>query len=174
MDQYMYTGPPDLRSLLHPLWIVTWKHGCSCMALCMCPGQLISVPAPCLECVHASVHEFMSTQLPRYAPLPMHNLMETWVPVCGIVCLAQSPYFWTHTLVRMCTCISTWFMSTWLSMFAPCPMHSLVESWVSLYVSVFVYQSPKFCSNTLFRMCTCIRTWLYVHLTAHVYSTPYA
>ena len=63
---------------------------------------------PWLECVHASVHEFMSTWLPMSAPPPMHSLMKTWVPLCGIVCLSQSPYFWTHTSVRICTCISTW------------------------------------------------------------------
>ena len=92
------------------------------MSVCLCPSHLISVPTPCLECVHAPVHEFMSTLLPMYALPPMDNLMETWVP---------------------------------------------------LYGSVFVFQSPYFCSHTLYRMCTFISTCIYVDPTPHVSSTPY-
>ena len=40
--------------------------------------------------------------------------------------------------------------------------------------TVCVSQSPWCWSHTLFRMCTCIRTSIYVHLTAHVCSTSYA
>ena len=101
---------------------------------------------------------------------PMHTLMETLVPVCGIVCLSQSPYFLTHTLVRMCTMHQYMnFMFPWLS--APLPMHSLMESWVPLYCSVFMSQSPHFCSPTLVRMCTCISTCIHVHLIYHVCFT---
>ena len=149
---------PDLPCLLHPLCTVPWKHGflcvalcvyCShptsaptpwlqcvykyihvfmlkwipmsplipmhslmetwvpCMAQCMFPSNLISVPTPCLECVHASVHIFMSTQLPMLVQPPMHCYMETWIPLCGSVCVSQSPYHWSHTLIKMYTCIST-------------------------------------------------------------------
>ena len=84
----------------------TWLH---CMAQCMFPSHLISVPIPCLECVHASVHVFMSTQLSMLAQPPMHCYMETWISLCGsvCVCVSQSPYHWSHTLIKMCTCIST-------------------------------------------------------------------
>ena len=91
----------------HPSCIVPWRHGCSCMALCLCPSYLISVPTPCLECVHASVHVLMSTWVPNSAPSPLHSYMETWVPVCDTVCMFQSVHLWSHTLFRMCTCIST-------------------------------------------------------------------
>ena len=40
------------------------------MAVCLCPSHLISVVTPCLECVHASVHEFMSTWLLMSGPAP--------------------------------------------------------------------------------------------------------
>ena len=187
--------------------------------------HLISVLTPCLECVHASVDEFMSIWLPMFGPAPMHSLMETWVPLFVIVHVSQSPCLWSHTFFRMCTCISTWiyvhltshilstpmhslmetgcsymavclcpshlisvptpclecvhasvheFMSTWLSSSGPAPMHTLMSSWVPLYDSVFVSQSPHFCSHTLFRMCTCISTWIYVHLTVVIWSSPYA
>ena len=117
----------EYMSTLHsmsgpPLWIVTWKIGCPCESLHVCPSHLIFVPTPSLECVHASVHEFMSI---------------------------------------------------WLLMSGPAPMHSLMETWEALYGSVFVSQSSYFFCHTLFWMCTCISTWIYVYLTTHVMSTPY-
>ena len=93
--------------LVYPLWIVTWKVGCPCVSLCPCPIHPGCGPTPCLECVHASVHEFMSTWLLMSGPLPMHSLMETWVPLYGSVFVSQSSHFCCHTLFRMCTCIST-------------------------------------------------------------------
>ena len=60
------------------------------MAQCMFPSHLISLPIPCLECVHASVHVFMSTKLPMLAQPPMHCYMETWIPLCGSVCVCPS------------------------------------------------------------------------------------
>ena len=69
--------------------------------------HLISVLTPCLECVHASGHEFMSTWLHMSGPAPMRSLMETWVPLYGSVFVSQSSHFCCHTLFRMCTWIST-------------------------------------------------------------------
>ena len=104
----------DFMSTLHPmsgppLWIVTWKVGCPCVSLHVCPSHLIFVATPCLECVHASVHEFMSTWLLMCDPPPIHSLMGTWVPLYGSVFVSQSCHLCCHTLFRMCTCISTWF-----------------------------------------------------------------
>ena len=120
----MVLCPPDCPCVLHSLCIVWWKAGWPCTAVCLCPSHLISVPSPCLGFVHASVHEFMSTWLPMSAPPPMHSLMETWVPLCGIVCLLRSPCLWTHTLFRMCTCISMW-----IYVHCPCVLHSLCIVW---------------------------------------------
>ena len=78
------------------------------MAVCLCPSHLISVATPCLECVHASVHEFMSTLHPMSGPPPMDSYMESWVPLCVTLSVSQSPYICgSYTLFRMCTCIST-------------------------------------------------------------------
>ena len=108
MHQYMYLCPLDSQYHPKPLCIVWWKHGYSCMALCLCPSHLISVPRPCLECVHIPVHVFMSNQLPMLAQPPMDSYVETWVLVCGTVCVSQSPCLWSHTLIKVCTCnIST-------------------------------------------------------------------
>ena len=62
-----------------------------CMAQCMFPSHLISVPIPCLECVHTSVHVFMSTQLPMLAQPPIHCYMETWISLCDSVCVCVCP-----------------------------------------------------------------------------------
>ena len=165
--------PPDCPCLLHSLCIVWWKAGWPCTAVCLCPSHLISVPIPCLGCVHASVHVCMSTWLPMLANHPMDSYMERWVPVCGTVCVCLShtacgPIPWlkcVHGSVHV-------YRSTWLQKCAPPPMDSYIETWVLLYGTVYVSQSPHFCSNTLFRMCTCISMWIYVYLTANVCCTP--
>ena len=217
---------PYTPCLVHPLWIVTWKVGWPCVSLHVCPSHLIFVPTPCLECVHAWVHEFMSSWLLMCSPPLMHSLMEAWVPLYGSVFVSHSSHFFCYTLFRMCTCISTWiyvyltphvwshplwivtwkvgcpcvslclcpnqsgwgpipclecvhasvheFISNLHPMSGPTPMDIYMESWVALCVTACVSQSPYFCSYTLFRMCTCIITWIYVQLAAYVWSTPYA
>ena len=164
--------PHGCLCLVHPLCIVWWKPGCPCMAVCLCSSHLISVSTPCLECVHASVLEFMSTLHPMSGPPPMDSYMESWVPLCVTACLSQSPSFCSYTLFRLCTCISTWIYVHMAAYVLSTPMHSLMETCMPLYGSVFVFQSSHFCVHTLFRMCTCISTWIYVCLTPHVWSTP--
>ena len=166
---------PYTPCLIHPLWIVTWKVGFTSVSLHVCPSHVIFVPAPCLECVHASVHEFMSTWLLMSNSTPMYSLMETWVPLYGSVFVSQSSHFCCHTLVENV------YMHQYMNLclpYTPClihtPMDSYMESWVHQCVSACVSQSCYFCSYTLFRMCTCISTWIYVHLTAYVWSTRYA
>ena len=77
------------------------------MAVCLCASHLISVATPCLECVYVSVHEFMSTLHPMSGAPRMDSYMESWVALCVTACASQSPYFYCHTLFRMCTCMST-------------------------------------------------------------------
>ena len=55
MHHYMYLCLPDFPCLLHPISILTWKHAFHCV----CSSHSTSVPIPCLECVHASVHVFI-------------------------------------------------------------------------------------------------------------------
>ena len=86
MHLYMNLYPPDWPCLLPPC-IVWWKSGCPCMSVCLCPSHLISVPTPCLKCVHASVHVFLSIWLPILAWSPLHSYIETWVSQCSTVCV---------------------------------------------------------------------------------------
>ena len=160
--------------LVQSVWIVTWKVGCPCVSLHVCPSHIIFVATPCLECVHASVHEFMSTWLLMCGPLPMHSLMEPWHPFMA-VWLCPSHLISVGTPCLECVHASVHeFMSTLHSMSGPLPMDSYMESWVPLCVTACVSQSPYFCCYTLFRMCTCISTWIYVHLVAYVLCTPCA
>ena len=125
------------------------------MAVCLCPSHLISVATPCLECVHASVHEFMSTLHPMSGPPPMDSYMESWVPLCVTPytpCLPPPISYmesWVPLLYVCLECVHASvheFMSTWLLMSGPPPMHSLMET---LYGSVFVSQSSHFCCSWL-------------------------
>ena len=210
---------PYTPCLVHPLGIVTWIDGCPCVSPCLCPIHPGFGSTSCLECVHASVHEFMSTWLLMSGPPHVHSLMETWVPLYRSVCVPVISFLLPHLVYNVymhqymnlclpytpclvhrlwivtfkvgCPCVSLHvcpshlifvptpclecvqasvheFMSTWLLMSGPAPRHSLMETWVPLYGSVFVSQSSHF----LFRMCTCISTWIYVYLTPHVWSTP--
>ena len=47
----------------------------------ICP---ISVATPCLECVHASVHEFMCTLHPMSGPPPMDSYWKVGCPCVSL------------------------------------------------------------------------------------------
>ena len=145
--------------------IVWWKLGCLCMVVCLCPSHLISVIIPCLECVHASEHVFMFTWLPMLAKPPMDSYMESGYPYVTLY-VCPSRCFWSHTLIKMSTCISTYIQVHLTPEVCSTPLHSYMETWVPrvlLYGTVYMSQSPHFSSNTLFRMHTFISTCSYVH-----------
>ena len=150
-----------------------------CMAQCMFPSNLISVAIPCLECVHASVHIFMSTQLPMLVQPPMHCYMETWIPLCGSVCVCPNHH--TTGPIPWLKCIHASvhvYMSTWLTMSASlfwiviwkpgCPC-VVVCVCVSVCVAVILLWS-----HTLIKMCTCISTCTYVNLSSEFWYTHFA
>ena len=164
---------PYTPHLVNPLWIVTWKFRCPRVSLHVCPSHLIFVPTPYFEWVHASVHEFISSWL----LMSVHPFCIVWWKFgcpCVSLCLCPIHPGCGPTPCLECVHASVHkFMSTWLLMSGPPPLHSLMETWVPLYGSVFLSQSSHFCCHTLFRMCTCITTWIYVYLTPNVWSTPY-
>ena len=138
MHQSMYLCLPHSPCLLHPISIFTWKCGFLCVALCVCSSHFTYVPTPCLECVYASVHVCMSTWLPISPQTPMHSYMETWVCLDGTMFVSQSPHFCSHTLFRMCTCISTCTYVHLTPMLAKPPMDSYTETWVPVCGTVCV------------------------------------
>ena len=158
--------------LVHPLWIVTWKVGCPCVTLSVSHSPWLWFHTLFRMCTCISSWIYVDL-MPMSGPAAMHSLMETWVPLYGSVFVSQVSHFCSHTLFRMCTCISTCIYVHLMPMSGPAAMHSLMETWVPLYGSVFVSQVSHFCSHTLFRMCTCISIGIYVHLTPHISSTPY-
>ena len=166
--------PPGRLCMVLPLCIVWWIPGWPSMAVLLCPSHLISVATSCLEFVHASVHEFMSTLHPCLV-LPLWIVTRKGGWLCVPLCLCPIHPGCGPTPCLDCVHASVHeFMSTWLLMSGTPPIYSLMETWVPLYGSVFVSQSSNFWSDTLFRMCTSICTWIYVHLAAYVRSTPYA
>ena len=216
----MYTCPPYSQCQLRLVCIVTWKHGCPCVAVCLCPIHLICVPSTCLECVHASVYVLMPTWVLNSTSSPMHGNMETWVSVCGTVYVAVISFLFPHLVYNVymhqymyiCQpefwillhpiCVGTWkdgcecvccnhptssatpflecvyssvhgFMSTWLPISAPHPLNCFMKTWVPQCGIVCLSQPAYFRSQTMFRMCTCISTSVYVHLTLHFSSTPF-
>ena len=169
MHQYIYLCQPELRILIHPLCIVIWKWWVPrCGTVCM--FQSIHFWSDTLfrmcTCICACIYVHPTAHV---SSTP--NGLVTWEPGCPCVavCVCSSHPASGHTPCLECVHVSVCeFMHTWLPMFAPHPMHSLMESSVPMYCSVFVSQSPHFCSHTLFRMCTCISICIYVHLTPHV------
>ena len=80
-----------------PLLIFAWEVGCPCVSLHVCPSHLIFVPTPCLDCVHASVHEFMSTWLLMSGPPIMHRLDGNLAaPVWQCVCVPVISFLLPH------------------------------------------------------------------------------
>ena len=121
MHQFMNLCPSDCPCLVQLLCIVWWKPGCPCMAVCLYPRYLISVATPCLECVHASAHVFMSTLLPILAQPPRYSYMESWLPLC--VCPSHPACGLTPCLECVHASVHE-FMSTWLPMFWGIPYAS--------------------------------------------------
>ena len=162
---------PYTPCLVHTLLIVTWKLDWPCVSFCLCPIHPGCGSTPWLECVHASVDEFISTWLLMSGPPPMHSW---WKPEClymavflcpsHLISVATPCLEWVHASVNE-------LMSPLHPMSGPASMDIYMESWVPLCVTASVSQSPYFCSYTLFRMCTCISTWIYVYLTPYVFST---
>ena len=92
----MYFSLPDSPCVVHPITILIWKDGFFCVVLGACSSHSTCGPTTWLQCVHASVHEFMSHWLSMSAPSPLKTFMETWGPLCGIVSLSPSLFFMTH------------------------------------------------------------------------------
>ena len=141
--------------MVHPQCIVLWKLLCPYVCV---PVTLLVVPHVVWN---VYMHHYMHV-CPPDCPCLVHPLcIVSWklcVPLCVTVCVFQSPCLWSHTLVRICTCILHVFMSTLLPMLAEPPMDSYMETLVPLCFTVCVSQSPCLWSHTLFRMCTCIST----------------
>ena len=96
--------------------------------------------------------------------------METHVPWLALCVCCNHPTS-GPTLWSECGYASVHvFMSTGLQMSPETTMHSYMETWAPMYGTVFVSQSPHFCSHSLIKICTCTGTCIYVHPTPNVSS----
>ena len=154
----MYTCPPDSQCQIKLVCIVTWKHGCSCVAVFLFPIHLICVPLTCMECEHTSVHVYMPTWFLNSAPSLMHSNMETWMSLCGNVCFAVIPLLFPDLGQNVYIHQYMYF--------------SLPDSWCLLYsISILTRKDGFFCVS----LCACSShstwgptTWLqYVHASVH-------
>ena len=95
--------PMSTQTNLHS-YMERWVPLCGRIFVSHSPHYVAST---CMECVHASVHVFMSIWLLASPQTPMHSYTDTWEPPCGSVFVSQSPHFYSFTLFIMCTCIRT-------------------------------------------------------------------
>ena len=180
MHQYMYFSLPDSPCLLHSISILTWKDGFLCVALCVFQSPdspYLSPWSHILDRMCTCISTWTSVYLTPYVCFTLfaylHGKMGCSVWHC--VCLPVT-YFWSHTLFKMCTCISTLiYVLTWLCMSVPPHLNSFMRTWVPLCDIVCLSQSAwDFWSHTFVRMCTCISTCIYANLSSEFCSSPYA
>ena len=102
---------------------------------------------------------------------PLNSYMETGCP-CVAVCVCSSqPAFGPTPLLKRVHASVHLLISNWL----PMSVHPLgIVTWNHGYpwVALYVSQSSYFYSNTLVKMCLCIVTCIYVHLTPYIRLTP--
>ena len=162
MHQYMNLCPSVFLFQFDALCIITWNHGCPCVPLCDYSSNPTFSPTTWLECVHASVHVLLSSDSP-YLLHPICILTWKDVFLCVAWCVFQSLYLWSHILDRRCTCSSI-CTSVYLTpnvFFTPFAyLHGKMGSSVWHCVC---HPVIYFWSHTLFKMCTCISTLIYVH-----------
>ena len=109
-----------------------------------------------LECVHESVHVFMSIWLPVSSQTPMHSYTETRVALCGSVFFVPFTSFLLPQLVwnvYMHWCMYLCQSEFWIQLHPLC-----IVTWKHgcYCVALCVLQWSHFGSQTLVRMCTCI------------------
>ena len=131
---------PNAHVTLTPNGIVTWETGCLCVAMCVYSSHPASGHTPCLECVHASIHEFMPTWLSMSAP-PL--IIVWWKPGCPCVGLWFCLNHPTSTLTPWLECVHI-YMSTWFLLSAAPLFHSYIQTWSILCGNVYLLQWTHF------------------------------
>ena len=170
MHQYVYPCPSDSPCQLHPLCIVTCKHGCS-----VCPHVSSArppFPGPILwlEYVNASAHVCMSTWLSMSSQLPFHSCMQICVFLCGPMWLSDPPsshYTPCLEYVHAPVCIHVHLTAHVSSKLTPAPLylHTFRQACAPLCGLLCVSHSPLIWS-LIFLACihasvhVCISTWL--------------
>ena len=99
-------------------------------------------------CTCISTLIYVLTWLPMSVPPNLNSFMKTWVPLCDILCLSQSTYFWSHTIVRMCTCIITCIYVHLTPHFSLMPCRELHGKMCAPVWQHFVSHSPHYVAST--------------------------
>ena len=137
-------------------------HGCvqRYVALHTCSSHPSWGPILWLEWVHVSIHICLSTRLPTSAPYPLHSCME----MCASMCMSWSLLL-CHSCLECIPALVHVYMFTWLPTSVLTPLYSFAQTCASLC-------SPMCMSQALVRICTWTSTWMHVHLTHYISSTP--
>ena len=165
MHQYMYFSLPDSPCLLHSISILTWKDGYLCVALCVFQSlspwfHILDRRCTCIStCTSVYLTPYVCFTLFAYLRGKMGS--SVWQIVClPVIC------FWSHTLFKMCTCISTLiYVLTWLHMSVPPHLYSFMKTWMPLcdIVVLCVFSSHSTSGNTPWFKC--------VHASVHVFMS---
>ena len=184
IHQYMYTCPPDLQCLFHPFWTVIWKPGCPCVGLWLCLNDPTSVSIPWLEmctCISTCIHvHLLCMSVPS-----TNQRWELQSEVGGLVGGGSSSLRWDlHSEVGALIGGGRSDQRWDLQLEVPPVTGGLTSSWSShlwrshlqseVLPQIGAPTTDWLWSHTLVRMCKCISTCIYVHLTAHVCSTCYS
>ena len=171
---YMYTCPMEFQCQLKLVCIFTWKVGCPCVAVFLCPIHLIFIPTTCIECVHASVHVFMFIWLPISCYPPFIVTWKHWchcVPLCDY---SSNPTFGSTPWLECVHASVHGLLSTWLPISSSPDRYTYMDRWIPLCLTVCVFQSLYLWSHILNRRRTCTSTCTYVNWTPNVCFNPFA
>ena len=129
---------------------------------CVFCSHPTSVPRHWLECVHTSVYVLFSAWFPMCGSPHYHTYMERWVLLCSTGCMFQSLYLWSHNLVTMCPCISTWI-------YVPLTLHVCSIPFENIYGNMGTpLWHCEFVTFTIFHD----TSWLEcVHVSVHVFMS---
>ena len=104
------SAPPELNSFMETCGTAVWHY--------VHPSHPTSGPIPWLECLHVSVHVFMSTWLPMLVKPPKDNYMETWLPHVSLCVHPSHPACGSTPWLKCVHASLHVLMSTWLPMSA--------------------------------------------------------
>ena len=119
------------------------------------------------------MHQYMyacASDYPCMLHCPCTVTYKTWVPLVTL-CVSQSSHFWFHTLVRMCTCVSTCMYEQLIPHVCSIPFEQIHGKHGCPIGTLCVCWSFLFWSTNLVRMCRCINTYMHVSLTPKVCLT---
>ena len=159
--------------MIHPLCIVAWKHGshwCGTVLCCISSDLWSHTVVRMCTCITTCIYVNLSSE---YCSSPLCIVPWKHGYHCVSLCFAVIPLLFPDLGQNVYMHQYMYFCLPDSQCLVPPHLHTYMKRWIPLCGTVCVFQSLYFWSHTLFKMCTCISTLIYVHLTAHVCCTPF-